>query len=151
MRYKLQTFTPVHSFRPPLFSSFYVPHCPSVPLSLSWQTHHQSNAVQNLFQGLGFGLPAATLPPGWRTFIWEEVDVDELEGTHFIVKFSCPRPHGRLFNDVDDVSLLSETRSRGGEKKNHMNDEEAEEGAALLSGDESSPAASASPCHRDWG
>lgn len=120
-------------------------------LSLSWQTHHQSNAVQNLFQGLGFGLPAATLPPGWRTFIWEEVDVDELEGTHFIVKFSCPRPHGRLFNDVDDVSLLSETRSRGGEKKNHMNDEEAEEGAALLSGDESSPAASASPCHRDWG
>lgn len=73
----------------------------------------QADAVQDLLQRFGFGfslagLAAAFSPPGWWAFLRQQVDVDELEGTHFVIELSCPGPHRGLLNDVDDVSFLEE-------------------------------------------
>lgn len=74
-------------------------------------TYRQADAVQDFLQGFGLGFgPAAfavaAFPPGWRRLIRQKVDVDELEGSHFVVELSCPGSHGGLVDDVDNVTFL---------------------------------------------
>lgn len=73
--------------------------------------HRQAYAVQDLLQGFGLGfgstvLAVAAPPPGCGAFIWEDADVDELEGAHLVVELPSPGAHWRLVDDVDDVSFL---------------------------------------------
>lgn len=48
----------------------------------------------------------AAFPSGWRGVIREKVDIDELEGTHFVVELSCPGSHRRLVDDIDNIAFL---------------------------------------------
>lgn len=71
----------------------------------------KTDAVQHLLQGFGFGFVSAGLavtvsPPDGGALIRQQVDVDELEGAHFVVELPGPGPHRGLLNDVDEVTFL---------------------------------------------
>lgn len=73
--------------------------------------YRQADALQDFLQGFGLGfgmlaLAVASFPSGWGGLIRKEVDIDELEGTHFIVELSCPGSHRRFVDDVDNVTFL---------------------------------------------
>lgn len=73
--------------------------------------YRQTDAVQHLLQGFGFGfgsagVTAAVFPPGWGALVRQEVDVDEFKGAHLVVELPRPRPHGGLLDDVNDVTFL---------------------------------------------
>lgn len=68
-------------------------------------------AIKELLHRGGFGLTG--LPPpaclfGFDLFLDQHVHINELEGADFPVEHTHPRSHGRLTDDVDDVSALQE-------------------------------------------
>lgn len=71
----------------------------------------EADAVQDFLQGLGSGfsslfLAASGFPPLWGAVLRKYVDVDELEGAHFVIELPGPGSNRRLLDNVDDVSFL---------------------------------------------
>lgn len=71
----------------------------------------KTDAVQHFLQGFGFGFALVVLAvlaflPHRGALFGQYVDVDELEGAHFVVELPRPGSDRRLLDDIDDVSFL---------------------------------------------
>ena len=74
-------------------------------------TYTEADPVKDVLQKLVFGpglaCPAlGSLPRHRYALVRQDVDVDELKGTHFGVQLPSPDAHGGLLDDLDDVTFL---------------------------------------------
>lgn len=74
------------------------------------RTDFQVDPIQQVLHGLGLRGSPFPPPPGWTLglllLLIEHVHVDELECAHFVVQQAHPSAHGRLADDINDVSFL---------------------------------------------
>lgn len=93
-------------------------HSQPVPflLGLRWEererdgTDFQVDPIQQVLHGLGLWGSPFPPPPGWAFgllfLLVEHIHIDELERAHLVVQQAHPGAHGRLADDIDDVSFL---------------------------------------------
>lgn len=69
--------------------------------------------LEELLQGGRRGQPSPPVQPEFRpTRLLQEVDVDELEGSHLVTEDARPNTHGGLADDVDHVTYLDDGRQQ---------------------------------------